>query len=322
MIQVNRSRPQPRQFGGLRSGLSPSYSSGQRRIGHWPNGDTRIVDFLAARDSAERRFQRRAGADRGRACGLDHARDIAHDAQRTVGHGRTEAVELLSPLPAPRSCATSCVSETFVQAFTQILASARLRPPIPKTPARTSRSRARSSRRSGRPPELLQADRSAVCGTGRDVAWPASSKTIDYRLNSPASSAPRVATFRRTRPAPTSSATPCSTTFPRRDERRWKWPPIRTGQRQGTRQLDPVGPCITAADEIPDPYALEIIIASMARRAGADNSRGMHWKYRGLHCLRVARRDDPCRRVLFGRQSHRLRSRNRTLCRTGRNRRA
>ena len=53
---------------------------------------------------------------------------------------------------------------------------------------------------------------------------------------------------------------------------------------------NPIGPCIVTADEIPDPYVLDMIVRVNGQERGRGNSREMGWKYED--CIAFVTRDE------------------------------
>ena len=65
---------------------------------------------------------------------------------------------------------------------------------------------------------------------------------------------------------------------------------------------NPIGPCIVTADEIPDPYALEMIVRVDGEERGRGNTREMHWKYEDCIAFVARVGDHPSRRDCSARE--------------------
>ena len=129
-------------------------------------------------------------------------------------------------------------------------------------------------------PSFYKPSRFAVCGTGQEVAWPDYSKTIDYELEF----ACVIGTPGHDIPKEKARAHIFGYTIfndlSARDEQSLEMlSNLGPGKGKDFDNSNPVGPCIATADEIPDPYALEMIVRVNGEERGRGNTREMHWKY-------------------------------------------
>jgi 2-keto-4-pentenoate hydratase/2-oxohepta-3-ene-1,7-dioic acid hydratase in catechol pathway len=270
-------------------------TSGKERIGALADGDRRIVDFLAARPDAGPAFASMQALIEAGPAALDRAREIAADAQRT-GRGmiETKSVKLLSPLPAPPQLRDFlCFEKHLIQAFTQIQ---RIRAASGPDPEKALRELDKQG--AFKPPQVwyerpsfYKPSRFAVCGTDQDVAWPAYSKTIDYELEF----ACVIGTPGRDIATDKARAHIFGYTIfndlSARDEQTLEMASnLGPGKGKDFDNSNPVGPCITTADEIPDPYALDMIVRVNGEERGRGNSSEMHWKYED--CIAYVSRDE------------------------------
>jgi 2-keto-4-pentenoate hydratase/2-oxohepta-3-ene-1,7-dioic acid hydratase in catechol pathway len=259
-------------------------ASGLERIGALANGDRRIVDFLAARSDAGPAFTSMQALIEAGPAALDRAREIAADAQRS-GRGMidTASVKLLAPLPAPPQLRDFlCFEKHLIQAFTRIQQMRAATGPDPETALRELEKQG-----AFKPPKIwyerpsfYKPSRFDVCGTDQDVKWPAYSKTIDYELEF----ACVIGTPGRDIPKDKARTHIFGYTIfndlSARDEQSLEMlSSLGPGKGKDFDNSNPVGPCITTADEIPDPYALEMIVRVNGEERGRGNSREMHWKY-------------------------------------------
>ncbi len=268
---------------------------GQQRIGALADGDARIVDFLATRENAGAAFNSMQALIEAGPAALDRAREIAAEAQRSRrGMVETKSVKLLSPLPAPPQLRDFlCFEKHLIQAFTRIQKAQAAVAPDPEKALRELEQRG-----AFKPPKIwyerpsfYKPSRFAVCGTDVDVAWPAYSKTIDYELEF----ACVIGKPGRDIPKETARDHIFGYTIfndlSARDEQSLEMlSNLGPGKGKDFDNSNPVGPCITTADEIPDPYALEMVVRIDGEERGRGNSREMYWKYED--CIAFVSRDE------------------------------
>jgi 2-keto-4-pentenoate hydratase/2-oxohepta-3-ene-1,7-dioic acid hydratase in catechol pathway len=259
-------------------------ASGRERIGALIDNDRRIVDFLAAHDGAGPAFQNMQALIEGGAAALDRAREMVAARQKS-GRGviDTATVKLLAPLPLPPQLRDFlCFEKHLIQAFTQIL---RIRAASAPDPEQALRELEKQG--AFKPPKVwyerpsfYKPSRFAVCGTDQDVTWPAYSKTIDYELEF------ACVIGRPGRDIPKDKARAhifgytIFNDLSARDEQTLEMASnLGPGKGKDFDNSNPIGPCIVTADEIPDPYALDMIVRVNGEERGRGNSREMHWKY-------------------------------------------
>jgi 2-keto-4-pentenoate hydratase/2-oxohepta-3-ene-1,7-dioic acid hydratase in catechol pathway len=259
-------------------------ASGRERIGALIDNDRRMVDFLAAHDGAGPAFQNMQALIEGGAAALDRAREMVAAGQKS-GRGviDTATVKLLAPLPLPPQLRDFlCFEKHLIQAFTQIL---RIRAASAPDPEQALRELEKQG--AFKPPKVwyerpsfYKPSRFAVCGTDQDVTWPAYSKTIDYELEF------ACVIGRPGRDIPKDKARAhifgytIFNDLSARDEQTLEMASnLGPGKGKDFDNSNPIGPCIVTADEIPDPYALDMIVRVNGEERGRGNSREMHWKY-------------------------------------------
>jgi 2-keto-4-pentenoate hydratase/2-oxohepta-3-ene-1,7-dioic acid hydratase in catechol pathway len=260
-------------------------TSGVERIGALEEGDRRIVDFAAARggDAGPAFADMLALIEAGPA-GLDRARDIAEDARRS-GRGMidTASVRLLAPLPVPAQLRDFlCFEKHLVQAFTQIH---KMRAASASDPAKALRELELQG--AFKPPKIwyerpsfYKPSRFAVCGSDQEVTWPPYSKTIDYELEFACVIGKRGHDIPKDKARDYIFGYTIFNDLSARDEQSLEMlSNLGPGKGKDFDNSNPVGPCITTADEIPDPYALDMVVRVNGEERGRGNSREMHWKY-------------------------------------------
>jgi 2-keto-4-pentenoate hydratase/2-oxohepta-3-ene-1,7-dioic acid hydratase in catechol pathway len=269
--------------------------SGHERIGALIENDRRIVDFLAAQNDAGPALQNMQALIEGGAAALNRAREIVAAAQKS-GRGVIDAasVKLLSPLPLPVQLRDFlCFEKHLIQAFTQMH---KLRAASAPNPEQALRDLEKQG--AFKPPKIwyerpsfYKPSRFAVCGTGQDVTWPTYSKTIDYELEF----ACVIGTPGRDIPKDKARAHIFGYTIfndlSARDEQSQEMlSNLGPGKGKDFDNSNPIGPCIVTADEIPDPYALEMKVRVNGEERGRGNSGEMHWKFED--CIAFVSRDE------------------------------
>jgi 2-keto-4-pentenoate hydratase/2-oxohepta-3-ene-1,7-dioic acid hydratase in catechol pathway len=204
------------------------------------------------------------------------------------------AVKLLAPLPTPPQMRDFlCFEKHLIQAFTQIQ---RMRAAAAPDPEKARREVEKQGAYKPPPswyerPSFYKPSRFAVCGTGQDVKWPDYSKTIDYELEF----ACVIGKGGRDIPEDKARAHIFGYTIfndlSARDEQSLEMlNNLGPGKGKDFDNSNPIGPCIVTADEIPDPYALDMIVRVNGEERGRGNSREMHWKYED--CIAFVARDE------------------------------
>jgi 2-keto-4-pentenoate hydratase/2-oxohepta-3-ene-1,7-dioic acid hydratase in catechol pathway len=133
-------------------------------------------------------------------------------------------------------------------------------------------------------PVYYISNRMAVVGPDADVEWPPYSQAIDYEMEWAAVVG---------KPCRGASAAKARqfifgyTVFndwSARDEqmRAMQGGAINLGPARGKDFCNGVGPCIVTADEIPDPYALEMIVRVNGEEVSRGSTAGMHFKFEDL----------------------------------------
>jgi 2-keto-4-pentenoate hydratase/2-oxohepta-3-ene-1,7-dioic acid hydratase in catechol pathway len=271
-------------------------AGGAERLAALIDNDRQIVDFTAARPDAGPAFASMQALIEAGPPALERARDIASDAQRD-GRGVIDAksVKLMAPLPRPEQLRDFlCFEKHLIQAFTQIQRIRALASPDPDQ----ALSDLEKQGASFKPPKswyerpsFYKPSRFAVCGPDQDVVWPDYSKTIDYELEfacvigKPGRNIPKEAArdhiFGYT----------IFNDFSARDEQTQEMSNnLGPGKGKDFDNSNPLGPCIVTADEIPDPYALEMVVRVNGQERGRGNSREMHWTYED--CIAFVSRDE------------------------------
>jgi 2-keto-4-pentenoate hydratase/2-oxohepta-3-ene-1,7-dioic acid hydratase in catechol pathway len=259
-------------------------AAGATRLGAFVDHDRRIVDFAAARDNAGPAFASMVALIEAGQPALDRAREIVAEAPRR-GRGviDAETVKLLAPLPQPPQMRDFlCFEKHLIQAFTQIQ---RMRAATAPDPEKALRELDKQGAFKPPPiwyqrPSFYKPSRFAVCGTDQDVVWPDYSKTIDYELEFACVIGQAGRDIPKEKARDHIFGYTIFNDFSARDEQSLEMlSSLGPGKGKDFDNSNPVGPCIVTADEIPDAYALEMIVRVNGEERGRGNSREMHWKY-------------------------------------------
>lgn len=260
-------------------------ASGVQRLGVLIEGDRRLVDFAAAAGGdagpafASMQALIEAGPD-----ALDRARDILAGAARS-GRGTIDAatVRLLAPLPAPAQIRDFlCFEKHLIQAFGRLRRVHAANAPDPEKALREMEEKGVFAvpKIWYERPSYYKPSRFAVCGTGQAVSWPAYSKTIDYELEFACIIGKGGRDIARENARAHIFGYTIFNDLSARDEQSLEMlSSLGPGKGKDFDNSNPIGPCIVTADEIPDPYALEMIVRVNGEERGRGNSREMHWKY-------------------------------------------
>jgi 2-keto-4-pentenoate hydratase/2-oxohepta-3-ene-1,7-dioic acid hydratase in catechol pathway len=270
-------------------------ASGTERIGALIDGDRRIVDFAAANGGADPAFASMLALIEGGDAALDRAREIAAQAQRS-GRGvlDTASVRLLAPLPKPPQMRDFlCFEKHLIQAFTQIQKMRAATAPNPEQALRELEKQG-----AFKPPKIwyerpsfYKPSRFSVCGTGTEVRWPDYSKTIDYELEFACVIGKAGKDIPKDKARAHIFGYTIFNDLSARDEQSLEMlSNLGPGKGKDFDNSNPVGPCIVTADDIPDPYALDMIVRVNGEERGRGNSREMHWKYED--CIAFVSRDE------------------------------
>jgi 2-keto-4-pentenoate hydratase/2-oxohepta-3-ene-1,7-dioic acid hydratase in catechol pathway len=270
-------------------------ASSAARLGALVDGDSRIVDFVAARSDAGPAFGSMQALIEAGDTAINRAGDIVADAQRS-GRGVIEAssVRLLAPLPLPAQIRDFlCFEKHLIQAFGRLRNVRAAAAPDPEKAMREMEQAGTFTvpKIWYERPSFYKPSRFAVCGTDQDVAWPAYSKTIDYELEFACVIGKPGHNISKDKARAHIFGYTIFNDLSARDEQAQEMlSNLGPGKGKDFDNSNPFGPCIVTADEIPDPYALEMVVRVNGEERGRGNSREMHWKYED--CIAFVARDE------------------------------
>lgn len=254
---------------------------GVQRAGALAEGDTRVVDLLAASGGDAALASVLAIVEGGEAA-LERARHAAARAGADAMRDRA-AVRLLAPIqPPPQMRDALCFETHLRQAFD---AARRLRAqahPDPEAALREMEAKGVLAipQTFYEQPIYYKANRFAVVGTDHDVIWPRYSRVLDFELEFGIYIGARGKDIPRDRARAHIFGYTIFNDMSARDAQTAEM----GGQLGPAKGKDfdtgnPMGPCLVTADEIPDPYDLTMIARVNGEEWGRGNSGSMHWKF-------------------------------------------
>ena len=259
-------------------------ASGAERLGALVSENRQIVDFAGAHDGGDPAFASMQAFIAEGEDALYRARNIIADARRT-GRGLIDsaAVKLLAPLPLPAQMRDFlCFEKHLLQSFARLRQVRAAAAPDPEKALREMEAQGTFSvpKVWYERPSFYKPSRFAVCGTDQDVAWPAYSQTIDYELEFACVIGTAGRDIAKDKARAHIFGYTIFNDFSARDEQSQEMlGNLGPGKGKDFDNSKPIGPCIVTADEIPDPYALEMIVRVNGEERGRGNTREMHWKY-------------------------------------------
>ncbi|HEX7053087.1 MAG TPA: fumarylacetoacetate hydrolase family protein [Burkholderiales bacterium] len=245
------------------------------RAGALVEGDRRVLDLQAAYgrlyhgtspvlDSVLAIVE--AGAQ-----ALDTIDQLLRSPSPAVMHARDD-VRLLAPIPVPPQMRDFlCFEKHLVQAFRAI---------------------------GGKPPAawyerpiFYHPSRFSVCGPDADVPWPAYCEKLDFELEFGCYIGRGGKDIARERAREHIFGYTIFNDFSARDEQAKEMAgQLGPGKGKDFDNGNAMGPCLVTADEIGDPYSLEMAVRVNGEEWGRGNSRDMHWKFED--CIAHASRSE------------------------------
>src|ERR671930_781475 len=189
-----------------------------------------------------------------------------------------EEVRLLAPVPVPPQMRDFlCFEKHLRQAFEAV---AKLR----GTPARIPQVWYER-------PIFYHPNRFSVCGTDTDVPWPSYSERLDFELEFGCYIGMRGKDIAKHRAREYIFGYTIFNDFSARDEQTKEMAgQLGPGQGKDLDNGNAMGPCLVTADEIGDPYRLEMIARVKGGEWGRGNSWDMRWKFED--CIAHASRSE------------------------------
>jgi 2-keto-4-pentenoate hydratase/2-oxohepta-3-ene-1,7-dioic acid hydratase in catechol pathway len=196
--------------------------------------------------------------------GLDRAAEALRQRREVVP---ADEASLLAPIPQPPQMRDFlCFEKHLVQAFEAVAKMRGTDARVPKVWYER--------------PIFYHPNRFNVCGTGADVPWPAFSQRMDFELEfgcwigRPGKDIPKE------RAREHIFGYSIFNDFSARDEQAIEMAgQLGPGKGKDFDNSNVLGPCLVTADELKDPYNLEMRVRVNGEEWGRGNSRDMHWKF-------------------------------------------
>jgi 2-keto-4-pentenoate hydratase/2-oxohepta-3-ene-1,7-dioic acid hydratase in catechol pathway len=196
----------------------------------------------------------------------------ALEAVRKLLKGKPASIErkdvrLLAPIPVPPQMRDFlCFEKHLVQAFQAV---AKLRGTEARVPQVWYER-----------PIFYHPNRFSVCGPETEVRWPAYSERMDFELEFGCYIGKPGKDIPKERAREHVFGYTIFNDFSARDEQTKEMAgQLGPGKGKDFDNANPMGPCLVTADEIGDPYRLEMIARVNGEEWGRGNSRDMHWKF-------------------------------------------
>ena len=205
-----------------------------------------------------------------------NALDRAYEALKHAP--RLENVQLLAPIPHPPQMRDFlCFEQHLKQAFEAV---AKLR----GTPARIPEVWYER-------PIFYHPGRFSVCGPDADVPWPSYTERLDFELEFGCYIGKPGKDIPRSRARDHIFGYTIFNDFSARDEQTKEMAgQLGPGKGKDFDNANAMGPCLVTADELSDPYNLEMVVRVNGEEWGRGNSRDMRWKFED--CIAHASRSE------------------------------
>lgn len=140
-------------------------------------------------------------------------------------------------------------------------------------------------------PIFYHPSRFSVCGTGADVPWPSFTEKLDFELEFGCYIGRPGKDIPKERAREHIFGYTIFNDFSARDEQTKEMAGgLGPGKGKDFDNANAMGPCLVTADEIGDPYRLEMKVRVNGEEWGRGNSRDMHWKFED--CIAHASRSE------------------------------
>jgi 2-keto-4-pentenoate hydratase/2-oxohepta-3-ene-1,7-dioic acid hydratase in catechol pathway len=230
--------------------------NGAPRAGALMEGGRKVLDLQAAHQQRFGKRSPRLASVLEIVRGGQEALDLAGS---LLGKSRKDSIlelkdlKLLAPIPQPPQMRDFlCFEKHLVQAFEAV--------------ARIRGTEARIPKIWYERPIFYHPSRFSVCGTEADVPWPSYTERLDFELE-----------FGCYIGKPGNDI---ANDFSARDEQTLEMMgQLGPGKGKDFDNANAMGPCLVTADELRDPYRLEMKVRVNGEEWGRGNSRDMHWKF-------------------------------------------
>jgi 2-keto-4-pentenoate hydratase/2-oxohepta-3-ene-1,7-dioic acid hydratase in catechol pathway len=208
---------------------------------------------------------------------LDTIRQLVDSSSPSVTLAAAD-VRLLAPVPHPPQMRDFlCFEKHLVQAFAAV--------------AKLRGTEARIPQAWYERPLFYHPNRFSVCGPEAEVPWPSYTQNLDFELEFGCYIGKRGKDIPKERAREHIFGYTIFNDFSARDEQtREMAGQLGPGKGKDFDNANAMGPCLVTADEIGDPYRLEMKVRVNGEEWGRGNSRDMHWKFED--CIAHASRSE------------------------------
>jgi 2-keto-4-pentenoate hydratase/2-oxohepta-3-ene-1,7-dioic acid hydratase in catechol pathway len=262
-------------------------AGGRARAGALLAGDSEIADLQAAytakHGEPSGHLESVLAIVEGGPDALDVASEILKAARTTDSVRRRAEVSLLAPIPQPPQMRDFlCFEKHLTQAFHQARKLKAAGTPDPEAAMR-------EMEQNGilvvpkvwyERPICYHPNRLCVTGPETDVPWPAYCNALDFELEFGCYIGKRGRDITRESARAHIAGYTIFNDFSARDEQTREMPgQLGPGKGKDFDNGNAMGPCLVTADEIGDPYRLDMAVRVNGEEWGRGNSRDMHWKF-------------------------------------------
>ena len=255
--------------------------SSPARVGALVDGDSKVVDLQAAHgrayNGASPLLHSMMHVIEGDAEALGLIGELLKARSPSVLLGREE-IKLLAPVPLPPQMRDFlCFEKHLQQAFAAV--------------ARLRGTEARIPQVWYERPIFYHPNRFNVCGMETDVPWPSFTERLDFELEFGCYIGRAGKDIPKERAREHIFGYTIFNDFSARDEQTKEMAgQLGPGKGKDFDNGNAMGPCLVTADEIGDPYRLEMKVRVNGEEWGRGNSRDMHWKFED--CIAHASRSE------------------------------
>ena len=252
------------------------------------NGDTAVLDLLSADvalngGSGHSALQSMQDLIDAGPEGLDRARGIVEKATGRIEPRALGSVTLMAPVPVPVQMRDAlCFELHCIQAIQQARVLRASRAPDPESAMREIEERNLFTvpKEFYEIPVYYKQNRFSVSAPNSDVVWPRYSQVMDYELEFGIFIGKSGIDIPRDRALDHVFGYTIFNDFSARDAQFYEQAAgLGPAKGKDFKDANAIGPWIVTADEIPDPYNLEMIVRVNGEERGRGNSSSMYWKF-------------------------------------------
>lgn len=267
--------------------LATIAAAGTPHVGIVVDSDTAILDLQAADQALNGKvsspFASMQGLIDSGPAGLEAVAGLVAQATGRIAPIPLAEATLLAPLPEPVQMRDAlCFEQHCLQAFAKARELRASRSPDPAAAMKDMEARGVLSVPAEfyKIPIYYKQNRFSVAATNTDIIWPAYSEVMDYELEFAVIIGKRGIDIPRERALEHVFGYTIFNDLSARDTQFFEQAGgLGPAKGKDFKDGNVVGPWIVTADEIGDPYALEMVVRVNGEERGRGNSRSMHWRF-------------------------------------------